>query len=309
MKKLFMILIIVLLTISILHPQEKKDKNIIDKVIEFFFKPKPQEKPIDLQLLKDNIGVQENYCINKNGQALKEKEAKNKLDANDYLEKAIIENNKGNKEAAKENYEKAVTKQEKEKFVFNEDLAMMLAGQYAEDYDISKAKALLVKDKTKELTESEKKEELKRLADIFFNRIKSSYEAKQMIENLIEKQEYEVVLEVIEKSYSKKYIEKDYYDEKKKLVMGFIEEMNKKETAKNKEEIHAYDVLATTSIKAEGPGKDAYSLLGNAVGNTPITPDLDGLHKGVKHITEERDEIVGNYFKFIVHRDQVNLQE
>ncbi|GAD89586.1 hypothetical protein VHA01S_022_00140 [Vibrio halioticoli NBRC 102217] len=66
-------------------------------------------------------------------------------------------------------------------------------------------------------------------------------------------------------------------------------------------------VISQTQLTADGPGKeDTYTLIRNAFGPRSIeAPDLYGSanHAGAPHITEATDATVGNYFKFVIHRD------
>ncbi|GAD79573.1 hypothetical protein [Vibrio ezurae] len=66
-------------------------------------------------------------------------------------------------------------------------------------------------------------------------------------------------------------------------------------------------IISQTQLKADGPEKeDTYTLIRDAFGPRAIeAPDLYGNanHQGVRHITEGMDERVGNYFKFVIHRD------
>lgn len=65
----------------------------------------------------------------------------------------------------------------------------------------------------------------------------------------------------------------------------------------------------TTKLKADGvdKGKSAYKLIQKAFGEKAIeAPDLyqSNHRKGIRHIIEDEDEIVGPHFVFLSHRDE-----
>lgn len=65
-------------------------------------------------------------------------------------------------------------------------------------------------------------------------------------------------------------------------------------------------VLSEVLLMADGSeGTETYALIQSVFGNGCIeAPDLYPLnHPGVKHIVEKTDDIVGNYFEFLIHRD------
>lgn len=70
----------------------------------------------------------------------------------------------------------------------------------------------------------------------------------------------------------------------------------------------SYRVISTETLDAdgEGVGLDAYSLVRNKFGIRPIeSPDLyDSDHQTVRHLYEDADDIVGQHFVFVLHRDE-----
>ncbi len=69
----------------------------------------------------------------------------------------------------------------------------------------------------------------------------------------------------------------------------------------------ADNVLSEKTLNADGvdSGLSAYELIREFGGPSPIeAPDLyDVNHPGVPHIFEDYDEVVGNHFVFVIHRD------
>ena len=67
-------------------------------------------------------------------------------------------------------------------------------------------------------------------------------------------------------------------------------------------------VLSTRTLKADGvsSGKSAYDLIRAFGGSRSIeSPDLYSVnHPGVPHIFEDTDDVVGDHFVFVVHRDE-----
>ena len=68
-----------------------------------------------------------------------------------------------------------------------------------------------------------------------------------------------------------------------------------------------YTVLSTRLLTADGPnaGRDVYDIIRAFGGARPIeSPDLyPENHPEVPHITEATDDVVGNHFVFVIHRD------
>ncbi len=69
----------------------------------------------------------------------------------------------------------------------------------------------------------------------------------------------------------------------------------------------SYAVLTERTLDADGPGVGltAYQLIRDFGGPGSIeSPDLYSVnHPGVAHIFEESDQLVGNHFVFVIHRD------
>lgn len=66
--------------------------------------------------------------------------------------------------------------------------------------------------------------------------------------------------------------------------------------------------VSATSLEADGAaGVETYALIESVLGNGAIeAPDLygDDNHQGETHIIESEDAQVGNYFTFLIHRDE-----
>ncbi|CAM2943943.1 hypothetical protein [Vibrio rarus] len=76
---------------------------------------------------------------------------------------------------------------------------------------------------------------------------------------------------------------------------------------KSYEQIKGYTLVSKAQLDSDGAaGVDTYSLIRDAFGPRSIeAPDLYGKanHQGARHITELTDPDIGNYFKFVIHRD------
>ncbi|MCL9777302.1 hypothetical protein [Vibrio methylphosphonaticus] len=68
-----------------------------------------------------------------------------------------------------------------------------------------------------------------------------------------------------------------------------------------------YYVISSASLNSDGAGGvETYQLIESILGQGSIeAPDLygDANHDTIKHITEDHDSMVGNYFRFVIHRD------
>ncbi|MCB8999312.1 MAG: T9SS type A sorting domain-containing protein [Bacteroidales bacterium] len=68
----------------------------------------------------------------------------------------------------------------------------------------------------------------------------------------------------------------------------------------------SFDIVSTVKLESDGPGgTETYSLIRSKYGPDCIeAPDLyANNHPGFKHIQEDSDTVVGNYFAFYIHRD------
>ncbi|MGV2990227.1 hypothetical protein ACE1OE_21565 [Vibrio sp. E150_011] len=69
-----------------------------------------------------------------------------------------------------------------------------------------------------------------------------------------------------------------------------------------------YYVISSTDLIADGAnGMATYDLIESILGTGSIeAPDLygDANHQHIDHITEDNDNMVGNYFRFVLHRDE-----
>ena len=72
-------------------------------------------------------------------------------------------------------------------------------------------------------------------------------------------------------------------------------------------DIQTYDVLTRRILRADGKetGLSAYQLIRQFAGKRSIeSPDLfSGNHLGQQHIFEDHDDLVGDHFVFVIHRD------
>ncbi|OBT12190.1 hypothetical protein A9264_03385 [Vibrio sp. UCD-FRSSP16_10] len=91
------------------------------------------------------------------------------------------------------------------------------------------------------------------------------------------------------------------------IISGCAHSSKDEISVKSFEKIKGYTEVSETRLDADGAnGEDTYTLIRNAFGPRSIeAPDLYGSanHQGHPHITELTDPKIGDYFKFVLHRD------
>lgn len=98
------------------------------------------------------------------------------------------------------------------------------------------------------------------------------------------------------------------------LVGCGVSSVNSPQSSNSNQQIHLpmdesgqYRVISSTELNSDGPqGMETYDLIESVLGRGAIeAPDLYSNNDpdGGRHIVEEYDEVIGNYFKFIMHFD------
>lgn len=81
-----------------------------------------------------------------------------------------------------------------------------------------------------------------------------------------------------------------------------------KNSVSNQQTVQAFNVVSRRILKSDGHdnGKTAYELITEFGGKRSIeSPDLySGNHTGQEHIYEAYDEMIGDHFVFVIHRDK-----
>ena len=263
MKKICIFLFIGFLATSQLFGVEQNPViNIIKSISDFIMSPskkKEKFKIIELNTLNKYKNTQKNFYITINDNILSQKEKNDEMDPNLYLEKSIIETIKGNKEKAdfyaNKAYEKDLKKEKQEEistnlseikkkiknksnneedstneeFIFDENLTLMLANEFTDQYEVSIVKVSLVKSVKRNLSDKELQEEMKRTADKFYSKISNGVQAKALIEKCISDGEFEIALDILERSYNDTYIEEEYYKVTKLRIETLIGEREKRQ--------------------------------------------------------------------------------
>ncbi|HPO50089.1 MAG TPA: hypothetical protein PLO89_07160, partial [Spirochaetota bacterium] len=254
MKKNSLRVVLVVFLMSFATLSVFSEENIVTKVIntvtDFFMSPfKKKIKKVDLSELKKYSETQNNVFLRVNEKLIEEKEKLDPNNRNLLIERSIIESVRGNKDKAKEYIEKAnavkesgehlslkdqirenkIIEEKEEDFVFDEDLVMLLADEFTDNYEVSTVKALMVKTSGKKLTDKELEDEIKKIADKFYKNIKSGKEAKELIEKTIRQKEYELALEFLERANSDKFLDEVYYKSTKETLTKLIEEKRRLE--------------------------------------------------------------------------------
>lgn len=231
--------------------EENVINKIVDKVVEFVSSPfKKKLKKVDLSELKKYTNTQNDIFLKVNEKIIEIKEKQDPNNRNLLLERSIIESVKGNKEKAKEYIEKAnavqsstndgmsikdqikenkIVEEVKDEFVFDEDLVMLLADEFTDNYEVSTIKALMVKTSGKKLSDKELEAEMKKIADKFYKNIKSGKEAKELIEKTIAQKEYKLALEFLERANNDKFLDDIYYTKTRGTLISLIEEQRRLE--------------------------------------------------------------------------------
>ncbi len=242
MKKFLLLMIAISLSVSPIY-SESGLGNLLKQITGFLSSPFKKKVNVSIAQLETLDGSQYKFYIEAGEKIIKNREDNKSATANDYLEMSIIKNIKGDKISAKEYAEKVikkdgevdisslkemiksgnlVEKKEDESFVFDEDLVMMLANEFSDQYEVSFIKTAIIQSKTKKMSDKDIADEIKKIADRYFSKISNTFEAKEAIEKAKQSGEYELALEMLEISYNKQFVDNVYYKELKTEINNLL---------------------------------------------------------------------------------------